>query len=226
MRKILLAEDDLDFGTILSQYLKLSGFEVCWCKNGLEALSVFNEQNFDLCILDIMMPKLDGISLATEILLKKPKQAFLFLTAKSLKEDRLAGLKLGADDYICKPCEPDELVLKINNILKRVGDLVDLKNFVKIGKYNLDVENCTLIFGDDKVRLTQKEVLLIQYLNQNKNQLIKRDVILKALWQNDDYFNGRSMDVFFSRIRKYFVSDSKIKLISYRNLGIEFVLEE
>ena len=226
MRKLLLVEDDLDFGSILSQYLKLSGFDVRWCKEGLEALFVYNEQKFDLCILDVMMPKLDGFSLASEILLKRPMQAFLFLTAKGLKEDRLTGLRLGADDYICKPCEPDELVLKINNILKRVVNEFDLQSFVKIGKYNLDIENCTLILDTEKIRLTQKEVLLIQYLFENKNQLIKREVILKALWHNDDYFNGRSMDVFLSRIRKYFMEDSKIKLISYRNLGIEFFLEE
>ncbi|MFK7001555.1 response regulator transcription factor [Flavobacterium oreochromis] len=223
MKTILLAEDDLDFGAILKQYLELSGFIVYWYRNGKEALISYSETQYDICILDIMMPIMDGFTLAENILKKNSSQAFLFLTAKNLKEDRILGLKIGADDYITKPCEADELVLRIHNILKRIHKSDSkIEDLFFIGNYQLDITNFKLISPKKLINLTEKETSIIQYLAQHPNQLIKREDILQAIWLNKDYFSGRSMDVFLSKIRKYFAEDHRIQLISYRNLGIEF----
>jgi DNA-binding response OmpR family regulator len=226
MTHILLAEDDFDFATILKQYLEISGFQVTWAKNGVEALVIFNDNdNIDICILDVMMPQMDGFMLAEKIIAINPEMPFLFLTAKSLKEDKIKGLKLGADDYILKPCEADELVLRLQNILKR-SQSSSLKSteIIPIGKYQFDYLNQQLIHLKKTQRLTEKEAQLLLYLLQNKNGLIKREAILNTIWGNDDFFSGRSMDVFVSRLRKYFSEDSNIKIESIRGLGFEFKL--
>jgi DNA-binding response OmpR family regulator len=221
--RILLAEDDFDFGTILKQYLEISGFEVTWAKNGQEAFNVFKEYQFDICILDVMMPIIDGFSLAEKIININPEMPFLFLTAKSLKEDKIKGLKLGADDYILKPCEADELVLRIQNILKR-SQFISIKSneIIVIGNYKFDIENLQLIHDSKTQRLTEKEAQLIQYLFENKNGLIKRETVLKKIWHSDDFFSGRSLDVFISRIRKYFNEDDAISIETIRGIGFEF----
>lgn len=226
MTHILLTEDDFDFATILKQYLEISGFQVTWAKNGAEALTALNHNdNIDICILDVMMPQMDGFMLAEKIIAINPQVPFLFLTAKSLKEDKIKGLKLGADDYILKPCEADELVLRLQNILKR-SQLPHLKSTetIAIGKYQFDYLNQHLIHLKKTQRLTEKEAQLLLYLLQNKNGLIKREAILNAIWGSDDFFSGRSMDVFVSRLRKYFSEDSTIKIESIRGLGFEFKL--
>jgi DNA-binding response OmpR family regulator len=228
MTHILLVEDDFDFATILKQYLEISGFQVTWAKNGTEALAVFNDNtnnDIDICILDVMMPQMDGFTLAEKIITINPEIPFLFLTAKSLKEDKIKGLKLGADDYILKPCEADELVLRLQNILKRSQSL-NLKSteIIPIGKYQFDYLNQQLIHLKKTQRLTEKEAQLLLYLLQNKNGLIKREAILNTIWGNDDFFSGRSMDVFVSRLRKHFSEDSNIKIESIRGLGFEFKL--
>ncbi len=223
MIKILLAEDDFDFGTILKQYLEISGFDVVWAKNGQEAFDVFKESQFDICVLDIMMPILDGFALAEKIIAINPEIPFLFLTAKSLKEDKIKGLKLGADDYILKPCEADELVLRIHNILKRANSVsIKSNEIIAIGNYQFDIQNLQLILDSKTQRLTDKEAQLIQYLFENKNGLIKRESVLKKIWQSDDYFSGRSLDVFISRIRKYFNEDDTISIETIRGIGFEF----
>ncbi len=221
--RILLAEDDFDFGTILKQYLEISGFEVSWAKNGQEGFNVFKENQFDICVLDVMMPLLDGFALAEKIIDINPEIPFLFLTAKSLKEDKIKGLKLGADDYILKPCEADELVLRIQNILKR-SQLISIKSneIIVIGNYKFDIENLQLIHDSKTQRLTDKEAQLIHYLFENKNGLIKRESVLKKIWQSDDFFSGRSLDVFMSRIRKYFNEDDNISIETIRGIGFEF----
>ncbi len=221
--RILLAEDDFDFGAILKQYLEISGFEVVWAKNGQEAFSVFKENQFDICVLDVMMPILDGFSLAEKIIDINPEIPFLFLTAKSLKEDKIKGLKLGADDYVLKPCEADELVLRIQNILKR-SQLISIKSneIIVIGNYKFDFQNLQLIHDSKTQRLTEKEAQLIQYLFENKNGLLKRELVLKKIWQSDDFFSGRSLDVFISRIRKYFIEDYNISIETIRGIGFEF----
>ncbi|WP_179317103.1 response regulator transcription factor [Winogradskyella undariae] len=225
MKHILLAEDDLDFGNILKQYLELSGYTITWAKDGQEALDLFKTKTFNICVFDVMMPKLDGFLLAEQIIAINPETPFIFLTARKLKDDKIKGLKLGADDYIIKPFEADELVLRLNNILKRTqnhSNQIKTSNTVTISNYSLDTQRLELTCKDFKKQLTQKEAELILFLFQHKNQLLKREAILKAVWENDDFFSDRSMDVFISRLRKYFKHDSSILIKSTRNIGLEF----
>ncbi len=228
MKKLLLAEDDFDFAAILKQYLELHQFEVIWAENGEIALDYFKNQTFDICIFDVMMPKMDGFSLAEKIITINPEIPFIFLTARKLKEDKIIGLKLGADDYIVKPFEVDELVLRLQNILKRIEQKRSLEgnNIIEIGSYIFDNERLTLNNKNHVQQLTEMEASLIEYLYLNHNQLLKRDQILMSVWKKDDYFSGRSMDVFISRLRKYFNSDPKIKIESVRNIGLEFKIEK
>lgn len=225
MKHILLAEDDLDFGNILKQYLEISGYAITWAKDGKEALELFKNGNYNICVFDVMMPKMDGFTLAENVIDINPETPFIFLTARKLKEDKIKGLKLGADDYIVKPFEADELVLRLNNILKRtekVADQLQQSAVIKIGNYNFDSQRLDLTCGDYKKQLTQKEGELILYLFNHKNQLLKREDILQSVWENDDFFSGRSMDVFISRLRKYFKRDPSISIESIRNVGLEF----
>ncbi|WP_343707077.1 response regulator transcription factor [Flavobacterium sp.] len=228
MKRLLLAEDDFDFAAILKQYLELHQFEVIWAENGEIALDYFKNQTFDICVFDVMMPQLDGFSLAEKIIAINPEIPFIFLTARKLKEDKIIGLKLGADDYIAKPFEVDELVLRLQNILKRIEQKrsLDGNNKIEIGSYIFDNERLTLNIKNHVQQLTEKEASLIEYLYLNHNQLLKRDEILMSVWKKDDYFSGRSMDVFISRLRKYFNSDPKIKIESVRNIGLEFKIEK
>lgn len=226
MKHILLAEDDIDYASILKQYLEISGFKITWAKDGEEALAVFPETKPDICVFDVMMPKMDGFTLAEKIIADHPETPIVFLTAKGLKEDKIKGLKLGADDYVVKPFEADELILRITNILKRTqrSTMVSMPDsgLTTIGTYNFDSTNYTLSHKDLLYRLTEKEAHLIRYLYANKNRMIKRDDILIAIWGSDDFFSGRSMDVFISRLRKYFSEDPSISILSFRGLGLEF----
>ncbi len=227
MKHLLLAEDDIDFGSILKQYLELHNFKVTWAKDGVEAFEYLQKNEIVICILDVMMPKLDGFSLAEKIIALKPEMPFVFLTAKGQREDKIKGLKLGADDYIVKPFEADELVLRIQNIIKRsntnsFSQNTDSESEINIGSYVFIPKQLVLLKDDQKQQLTEKEALLIAFLNTNKNQLIKREQILKAVWQHDDFFSGRSMDVFISRLRKYFSQDPSISIKSNRGIGLEF----
>ncbi|AXT18513.1 response regulator [Flavobacteriaceae bacterium AU392] len=222
---ILLAEDDQDFGNLLKQYLEISGFNVNWAKDGKEALKLFQQSTFNLCVLDVMMPKIDGFTLAEQLIELNPETPFIFLTARKMKTDKIKGLKLGADDYIVKPFEADELVLRLNNILKRTSKSINTfsnENSIKINHYTLNLKRLELTCNDYKKQLTQKEGELILFLYKHKNQLLKREDILKAVWENDDFFSGRSMDVFISRLRKYFKEDSSISIESIRGIGLEF----
>jgi DNA-binding response OmpR family regulator len=228
-KHILLAEDDADFGSILKQYLEISGFSVEWAKDGEEAMDFFKKGNFNMCVLDVMMPKLDGFSVAEKIIEINPEVPFIFLTARKMKEDKLKGLKLGADDYVVKPFEADELVLRLNNILKRaqkVSNTISSEEIIKIGKYTLNTKRLELQINNQTQRLTEKEGELIQFLFHHKNQLLKREEILKAIWSTDDFFSGRSMDVFISRLRKYFKEDALISIESIRGVGLEFKVNE
>lgn len=228
MKKILLAEDDFDFSNVLIQYLQLHDFDVVWAENGVKALEIFKRNSFDICILDVMMPKMDGFLLAEELIKINPETPFVFLTAKQLKEDRIKGLQLGADDYIVKPFEVEELILRLNNILKRseLNFKTPTVQEISIGKYIFDTKRLCLKKDNSTQQLTEKEALLIEYLYQNRNQLIKREAILKNIWKNDDYFSGRSMDVFITKIRKYFQEDKNISIESTRFIGLEFKIKE
>ncbi|MEW7291705.1 response regulator transcription factor [Aquimarina sp. 2304DJ70-9] len=227
MKYILLAEDDFDFGSILKQYLELHEYAVTWVKNGEEALKSLNENNFDICVFDVMMPKMDGFTLAEKVIEIKPEIPFVFLTAKKMKEDRIRGLKLGADDYIVKPFEADILVLRLQNILKRTGKFLPNKEeVITIGNYCFEPTNHQLKFKKEAQRLTEKEAILIQYLWEHKNSMIKREDLLRDVWGNDDFFSGRSMDVFISRLRKYFKQDQHITIESVRGVGLIFRIED
>lgn len=228
MKKVLLAEDDLDFADVLKQYLELYNYQITWAKDGEEAFSLFQKEIFDICVFDVMMPKMDGFTLAEKIININPETPFIFLTARKLKEDKLKGLQLGADDYIVKPFEADELVLRLNNILKRgaqKNQVTISDNEITIGNYVFEPNRLELKLNDHTQRLTEKEVALILFFLKNKNHLIKRNDILQSVWGNEDFFSGRSMDVFISRIRKYFSGDSRITIESIRNVGIEFKIQ-
>jgi DNA-binding response OmpR family regulator len=229
MKKVLLAEDDLDFADVLKQYLELYNYQITWAKDGEEAFSLFQKETFDICVFDVMMPKMDGFTLAEKIINSNPETPFIFLTARKLKEDKLKGLQLGADDYIVKPFEADELVLRLNNILKRgaqKNQVTNSVNEITIGNYIFEPNRLELKLNNHTQRLTEKEVALILFFLKNKNQLIKRNDILQSVWGNDDFFSGRSMDVFISRIRKYFSSDNRITIESIRNVGLEFKIQD
>ena len=225
--KILLVEDDADFGMILKQYLELSDFEVIWFQNPEDVLEIIETQfDFQIGILDVMMPNIDGFSLAKHLLKKQANFPILFLTAKNQKIDRLTGLKLGADDYISKPCDPEELVLRIQNILKRSTFTAIQQTEIKIGNYLLNTEKLQLEHPKGKHKLTLKENELLLFLLNHNRQLLKREVVLENLWENTDYFSGRSLDVFISQLRKYFAYDDSIKIMSIRGVGFELDFPE
>lgn len=220
--KVLIAEDDIDFGNILSQYVTISGFEVILTRNGKEAWESFSASKPDICVLDVMMPEMDGFTLAEKIRQVDSDMPFIFLTAKSLKEDIVKGLKLGADDYITKPFDPEVLILRVRNILKRVYSTVN--DEYTISKTTLKFNTLELFCPGNKEKLTLKEAQLLRYLIANKNNILRRDDILTEVWGEDDYFLGRSMDVFISRLRKYLSTDTGIDLRTVRGTG--FILEE
>lgn len=220
--KILLAEDDIDFGNILSQYVTLSGFEVTLARNGREAWDMFHASRPDICVLDVMMPEMDGFTLAEKMRAGEPGVPFIFLTAKSLREDIIKGLKLGADDYITKPFDPEMLMLRINNILRRVYSAVE--DEYTISGTTLKYNSLELITPAGKEKLTLREAQLLRHLMMNRNKSQTREQILTEIWGQDDYFLGRSMDVFISRLRKYLSADTGIALRTLRGMG--FILEE
>ncbi|MFL0354241.1 response regulator transcription factor [Xanthomarina sp. GH4-25] len=231
-KRILLADDDIDFGTTLKKYLELNKFEVVWAKDGAEALEVFKMHAFDICIIDVMMPKMDGFKLSKKISKKNPETPFLFLTARKTKEDRIKGLSLGADDYISKPFEVEELILRINNIIKRTKQqktitLDSKKNeLIEIGKYIFDIDNLSLSINNKTTKITEKEAQLIFFLNSNRNKLIPREDILEKIWGQNDFFSGRSMDVFITRVRKRLKDDKNINIKSVRGVGLEFLIND
>jgi two-component system, OmpR family, response regulator CssR len=220
--KILLVEDDPDLGMVLKQYLEFSDFEVRWIPNPEEIL---NDRKlidgYQLAILDVMLPVMDGFELSREIR-KTSEIPFLFLTAKGQSIDRILGLKLGADDYITKPCEPEELILRIGNILKRQQYAV--QTVISIGDYSFIPSQFRLIFKDEVTQLTEKESELLLLLSKKNHQIISRKEILEAIWGENDYFFGRSLDVFMTRLRKYLQHDKRIRFDAVRGIGfnIEF----
>ncbi len=220
--KVLLAEDDRDFGNILSQYVSISGFEVTLARDGKEAWELFNLEKPDICVLDVMMPEMDGFTLGEKIKEAQPDVPLIFLTAKSLKEDIVRGLKIGADDYITKPFDPEVLILRINNILKRTYS--SSNDEYKISSTLLKFHTLELICCNAREKLTLKEAQLLRYFIVNKNKILAREDILTEIWGEDDYFLGRSMDVFISRLRKFVSEDKNIDIRTVRGTG--FILEE
>jgi DNA-binding response OmpR family regulator len=217
---IMLVEDDTNLNFVTRDNLEQYGFKVLSFENGVEALDAFEKHNFDLCLLDVMMPKLDGFSLAKVIRAKNENIPILFLTAKSLPEDKIEGLKLGADDYILKPFNIEELILRIEVFLKRSRNgHLPVENAIKLGAYQFNFKELTLTHGKEVQKLTIKEAELLRLFAGNINRILKREEILKALWGDDDYFLGRSLDVFISRLRKYLRHDPAIKLENIHRVG-------
>ena len=220
--KVFLAEDDRDFGNILSQYVSISGFDVTLARDGKEAWDLFRQEKPDICVLDVMMPEMDGFTLGEKIKELQPEVPLIYLTAKSLKEDIVRGLKIGADDYITKPFDPEVLILRINNILKRAYS--SSNDEYKISDTVLKINSLELICGNFREKLTLKEAQLLRYFIVNKNKVLAREDILTEIWGEDDYFLGRSMDVFISRLRKYISEDKNLDIRTVRGTG--FILEE
>jgi DNA-binding response OmpR family regulator len=220
-KKILLVEDDPSLGFVIKDNLNIKGFDVTLCKDGEEGENAFVNKSFDLCILDVMLPKKDGFSLAKSIRAKDRAVPILFLTAKSMMEDKLAGFQTGADDYITKPFSLDELICRIEVFLRRSqakeeGNTADVYT---VGGFSFDPSNLTLKNHTTEKTLTQKEAEVLKLLYQNRDRVLKREEILKEVWGDDDYFMGRSMDVFISKLRKYLKEDPSIQIVNYHGVG-------
>ena len=220
--KILYAEDDETIAFLTKDHLE-NYYEVHHFADGAIALEAFHNQEFDLCILDIMMPKMDGFELAEAIRAKDQEVPILFLSAKTLKEDRIRGLKIGADDYLVKPFSIEELMLKIEVFLKRSNKKSSLPSpFYTLGNYQFDAANYRIFNKEETIVLTQRESDLLKLFIEHKNQVLKREEILKALWGEDDYFMGRSLDVFISRLRKIFAAQEGISIENLHGIGFKF----
>jgi DNA-binding response OmpR family regulator len=221
---ILLVEDDVNLGFILCYELKAQGYDVKLCLDGIEGIQEFHNKKYHLCILDVMMPRKDGFTLAKEIRAIDTDTPILFLTAKSMTEDRVEGFKVGGDDYLTKPFSSEELQLRIKALLKRVNIKLeeDEEKIFKIGNYYFDSENYTLKTNQFEKILTKKEAQILKVLVKYKNQVTPRDIILNAVWGQDDYFVGRSMDVFITKIRKYLKEDPRIQITNIHGIGFKF----
>lgn len=223
--KLLIVEDDPNLGQILKEYLEIKGFETEWAKDGDEGLKKFINNSYDLCILDIMMPKKDGFTLASEIRHSPSPVPFIFLTAKSLKEDTIQGLKIGADDYITKPFAMEELLLRIHAILRRIGNSRSKENNsrIPIGKFILNYDKQLLTINDQMITLTSKESDLLRLLSQYKNKVLDRRLALNMIWHDDSYFNARSMDVYIAKLRKHLKMDPGVQIITIHGKGFKLV---
>ncbi len=219
---LFYVEDDESLGFVTKDNLELQGYQVTHCKEGQSAIEMVKEKHFDLCILDVMLPGVDGFTIAEEIRKYDTEVPIIFLTAKSLKEDKIKGLKLGADDYITKPFSIEELLLKIEIFLKRskITNQQEEPSIYRLGQFDFDYPNLKLSFNEDDSRtLTQREADLLKIFIQNKNEVMKRSFILEAIWGEDDYFMGRSLDVFISRLRKYLKADTTLKIENIHGVG-------
>ena len=223
--RLLYAEDDETLSFITKDHLELQGYEVVHCSSGLAAFEKFKNEKFDLVILDVMLPEMDGFTIAENIRKKDHQVPILFLTAKSLKEDRIQGLKLGGDDYLTKPFSIEELILKIEIFLRRsrVYEAPTEEKEIQVGTYVYMPLEYQLVLNTEARILTQRESELLSFLLKNKNKVIKRSVILETLWGEDDYFMGRSLDVFISRLRKYLADDPQIKIDNIHGIGFKFI---
>ncbi len=221
---VLVVEDDPNLGLILKDYLKLKKYNPVLCADGEDGLKTFKNEDFDLCLLDIMMPKMDGFSLAKEIRLLDKNIPIIFLTAKSMKEDTIEGLKIGADDYITKPFSMEELLLRINAVLRRtMKDKNYHQKIFKFGKSTFDVDHQLLTIENENIKLTNKESQLLKLLCQNKNDVLNRSAALKMIWYDDSYFNARSMDVYITKLRKYLKKDNSITIQTIHGEGFKLI---
>jgi DNA-binding response OmpR family regulator len=223
--KILVVEDDVNLGLLLVDFLESSGFEPALCRDGISGLKAFRQQKFDFCILDLMLPGLDGFSVAEKIKEADTTIPVIILSARSLKEDKIKGFRLGIDDYITKPFDEEELLYRIKAILNRVrkDSLAENPNTRPVGKFVFDQGNQLLIYGENNRRLTLKESMILGLLIRSKNNLVKREDLMTEVWGDSDYYTGRSLDVFVSKIRSYLKADPEISIVTIPTVG--YILE-
>ena len=218
--KVLLAEDDLSLGYVIKDNLVDAGYEVVLCADGQSAIDKFTKENFDICLLDVMMPNKDGFAVAKKIRQQTDQVPILFITAKSLEEDRIHGFEVGADDYITKPFSMQELLLRIDVFLRRTKKMYSEKAVsFQIGKMNFSFNDLKLSIGATAYNMTQKEAELLLFLCEHPNRILKREEVLLNVWGKDDYFLGRSMDVFITKLRKYFRSDTTVHIETIHGMG-------
>ena len=222
---ILLCEDDENLGMLLREYLEAKNYVVTWCEDGEEGFKAFHSSFFDLCIFDVMMPKMDGFTLATRIREVNTEVPIIFLTAKTLKDDIFAGFKLGADDYITKPFSMEEVVFRIEAVLRRVkGKKTKEATSYQIGEFFFDTQKQTLVRGNETEKLTTKEAELLALLCVKANELLPRDYALKTIWIDDNYFNARSMDVYITKLRKHLKPDPSVEILNVHGKGYKLVM--
>ncbi len=226
--KILLLEDDHNLGLIVCEHLKLHGYQVTLCQDGREGLDTFNTGSFDLCLVDIMMPKMDGFAFTSEIRKKNESVPIIFLTAKSLQEDKIKGFKVGCDDYITKPFSVEELMLRMQAVLKRVNRDTggDSPGSFEIGDFIFDSDKRTLTGKTSEFKLTSKESELLRLLCLNVNHTLERGDALRQIWGDENYFNSRSMDVFISKLRKYLKPDDRIEIVNIHGRGFKLLVNK
>jgi DNA-binding response OmpR family regulator len=226
--RILLLEDDTNLGILIQEHLTMQGYEVVLCADGEEGLRHFAGRQFDLCLVDVMMPKLDGFAFAESVRCRNAEIPIMFLTARSLKEDKIKGFKIGCDDYLTKPFSIEELLLRIRAILKRTRNGTaekSLPTLFQLGKYVFDYRRQLLVLKSTHYRLTSKEAELLHLLCLNLNQTLQRETALTQIWGEESYFNSRSMDVFISRLRKYLKDDPRVEILSVHGAGFRLVVD-
>lgn len=225
-KKILLVEDDPNLGNLLQDSLELKNYQVTLKRNGEEGFNEFKLQKFDMCILDVMMPKKDGFTLAKDIRKINSQVPIIFLTAKTLKEDTIEGLKIGADDYITKPFSMEELVLRMENIFKRTPKVeTSEQNQFKIGNYDFDNSSRALTINGNAIKLTTKESELLKMLALYQDRLLEREIALNTVWGTDSYFAGRSMDVYIAKLRKYLKDDPRVEILNVHGTGFKLLVK-
>ncbi len=226
-QSILLVEDDSNLGSLLSEYLEIKGYDVTHCPDGEVGKQTFGSKNYDLCILDVMLPKVDGFSLAKYIRERNVDVPIIFLTAKSMKEDRLEGFSLGADDYVTKPFSVEELLMRVKAVLKRTQNAQQQAREqakYQVGGYVFDAEQRILTYANESRNLTHKESELLKTLCASTGMVVRRSDALKKIWGDDNYFNGRSMDVFVTRLRKYLKNDSNVQIVNVHGMGFKLTV--
>ena len=225
--KIMLCEDDENLGMLLREYLQAKGFSAELFPDGEAGYRAFTKQKYDICILDVMMPKKDGFTLAHEIRQSNADVPIIFLTAKQLKEDILEGFKIGADDYITKPFSMEELVFRVEAILRRVrGKKNKESSIYKVGNFTFDTQKQLLSIGEKQTKLTTKENELLALLCSHANEILQRDFALKTIWIDDNYFNARSMDVYITKLRKHLKDDPQIEIINIHGKGYKLIITD
>lgn len=228
-RNILLVEDDFNLGIVVQDFLTIEGYTVHLCRDGKEGLQKFNKNKYDVCLLDVMLPEKDGYEIAEDIRKVDKEIPIIFLTAKSNPEDKVKGFKSGGDDYITKPFNREEFLLRIKAILRRANNEMDedeTEGIISLGSYELDFQNLRLTHQEEDKKLTKRETAILKLLSENRNRVIERSLVLNLIWGDDNYFNGRSLDVFITKLRKYLKYDEGIQINNIHGVGFKLELNE